>query len=93
MVTGVYLPESNGAVLQCNQLISNLGKYINFSVLTGTNNKALGGNDCVDSVSITRVFIPKGSPLKYTFSALRFFFILIKALMKVDLLHIHGFSK
>ena len=93
MVTGVYLPESNGAVLQCNQLMNNLGGHIHFSVLTGANNKALDVNDCVDGVSITRVFMSNESPLKYIFSALRFFFILVKALMKVDLIHIHGFSK
>ena len=29
MITGVYLPEINGAVLQCSQLINILGKFVN----------------------------------------------------------------
>jgi glycosyltransferase involved in cell wall biosynthesis len=93
MVTGVYLPESNGAVLQCNQLINNLGKSIQFSVLTGTNNKVLEGNDCVDGVCITRVFIPKDPSFWFAISYLRFFIKLFRAIMKIDLIHIHGFSK
>lgn len=93
MITGVYLPESNGAVLQCNQLISNLGKSIRFSVLTGTNDKASEGNDCVEGISVTRVLIPKGPTLRYIIGALRFFIKLLGMLTKTDLVHIHGFSR
>ena len=93
MVTGVYLPESTGAVLQCNQLVSNLGKSIRFSVLTGTNNKASEGRDDVEGIPVTRVFMSKESILSYAISALRFFFKLLGMLMKTDVIHIHGFSK
>lgn len=93
MITGVYLPESNGAVLQCSQLISNIGHSIHFSVLTGTNNEVFGGSDYVEEVSVTRVLIQKGQKLGYIAGAVRFFIQLTKLLKNTDLVHIHGFSR
>lgn len=93
MVTGVYLPEINGAVLQCYQLIKNLKESINFSVLAGTNNKLNQGISYIDDVPILKVYMPKGQKIKYIIGGVKFFFALINLLRGVDIIHIHGFSK
>ena len=58
MITGVYLPEFNGAILQCRNLILNTKDQVNYSILTGTHfnkNKQqiniddIPVNDCVAS--------------------------------------------
>ena len=82
MITGVYLPEINGAVLQCSQLINNLGKAVNYSVLTGTNDESTYGCVDVDSVSVTRVFMPKRRKFKYIIGAAWFYIQLIRKLRK-----------
>jgi len=92
MITGVYLPEINGAVFQCSQLINNLRKFINYSILTGTSNDLTYGSDHTDDVLVTRVFMPKKQKLKFIFGAAWFYIQLIRELRKVDLVHVHGFS-
>ena len=93
MITGVYLPEINGAVRQCSQLINHLREFVNFSVLSGTNDESSDGGDCVDGVSVTRVFMPKRRKFKYVIGVARFLFCLTRVLRVTDLVHIHGFSK
>ena len=93
MVTGVYLPEVNGAVRQCSQLINILGKSVKYSVLTGTGDESSNGCDYIDGVSVTRVFMPKRRKLKFFIGAVRFYIFLIRMLRETDLVHIHGFSK
>lgn len=93
MITGVYYPEINGAVLQCAQLIRTLGKSIHVSVLTGTNNQASDGSDYVEGISVTRVLIPKAQKLEYIVGGIRFAARLARLLAKTNLVHIHGFSR
>jgi glycosyltransferase involved in cell wall biosynthesis len=93
MITGVYLPEVNGAVRQCSQLINNLGESVNYSVLTGTSDESINGCDCIDGVLVTRVFMPKRRKIKYIIGAVQFYICLIRMLRKIDLVHIHGYSK
>lgn len=93
MITGVYSPESNGAVLQCNQLIRNIGGSIQFSVLTGTNSEASDGSDHVDGVPVMRVLMRKGRLLEYIVGGVRFLIRSLTMIRKADLVHIHGFSK
>jgi glycosyltransferase involved in cell wall biosynthesis len=93
MITGVYLPERNGAVLQCGQLMERLAHSTHFSVLTGTNNATSDGSACVDGIAVTRVFIPKDNIFKYIFGAARFYITLVKSLYKINLAHFHGYSK
>ena len=93
MVTGVYLPEVNGALLQCSQLINILGKSVKYSVLTGTSDELSNGCDYIDGVSVTRVYMPKRQKLKFFIGAVRFYICLISMLRETDLVHIHGFSK
>ena len=93
MVTGVYLPEINGAVRQCSQLIENLEECVNYSILTGTNDESLEGCDYIGGVTVNRVFMSKERKIKYIINALKFFLCLIRMLSNNDLVHIHGFSK
>jgi glycosyltransferase involved in cell wall biosynthesis len=93
MVTGVYLPEVNGAVRQCSQLINNLRESVNYSVLTGTSDESISGCDCIDGVLVTKVFMPKRRKFKYVIGAVRFFLCLTRMIRGTDLVHIHGFSK
>ena len=57
MVTGVYYPEVNGAVLQCKRIISLLKVKVNFIVLTTSRHKNLIDNDVVDGVNVFRSYI------------------------------------
>jgi glycosyltransferase involved in cell wall biosynthesis len=93
MVTGVYLPEVNGAVLQCSQLINSLGKSVQYSVLTGTSDKLNNGCDHIDGVSVNRVFLCRQKKIKFFIGSVRFYICLISMLRTIDLVHIHGFSK
>ena len=80
MVTGVYLPEVNGAVRQCSQLISILGKSVRFSILTGTRDESSNGCGHIDGVLVTRVYMPKQKKIKFFISSLRFYICLIRML-------------
>ena len=93
MITGVYYPEINGAVLQCKQLMSNMCDSIHFTVLTGTDINKYDSHDCVEGVSVTRVFMPKKHKINYIIGGMRFFIKFIKILKKIDLVHMHGYSK
>lgn len=93
MVTGVYYPETNGAVLQCMQLIKTIGNLIKFSVLTSSSIQVLTKINCVEDVSVYRVLIGNRLKIEYFFSAIKFIICLIWILRKTDLVHIHGFSK
>lgn len=93
MVTGVYFPEINGAVLQCMQLIGNLKNLVSFSILTGSNIKKFDSHEYVDGVLVSRVVLDRRKKVNYIVNLVRFFFCLIGMLKKCDLVHLHGFSK
>ena len=93
MITGVYLPEMNGAVLQCNQLIKNLGDTVNFTILTSTNKELGKGCEYINGVKVYRVFMPKDNKIIYILGAYQFYIFLIQSLKKINLIHLHGFSK
>jgi glycosyltransferase involved in cell wall biosynthesis len=93
MITGIYLPERNGAVMQCSQLMARLKQSINFSVLTGTNDPTAAGSECIDGIAISRVYMPRERIFKYIFGGAKFYLALLRSLAKVDLVHFHGYSK
>jgi glycosyltransferase involved in cell wall biosynthesis len=93
MITGVYLPEINGAVIQCNQLMNKLKKEVSFSVLTNTFDKLIKYNDCIDEILISRVFVPRFKNIYNKFYIIKFIFRFINMLKIADIIHIHGFSK
>lgn len=93
MITGVYLPEINGAVLQCHQLINKLKNFFNFSILTSTNNKSLNKYSYIGDIPVNRIHIIKDNKIEYILGTIKYFTFLIKLFIETDLIHIHGFSK
>ena len=93
MITGVYLPQINGAVRQCSQLINSLKNLINYSILTGTDDKSSKDIDYIDGVFVNRVLMPKQQKIEYIKGIFKFYIQLIIMLRTTDLVHIHGFSK
>ena len=92
MITGVYLPEINGAVRQCSQLINNLKHLINYSVLTGTNYESSSGQFDAEGIFVTKIYINKSSKFKYIIGIINYYISLIGILKNIDIIHIHGFS-
>ena len=92
MITGVYPPETNGAVLQCRELMSSLANEVNFEVLTGTHILELAGQQRVDGHKITRIYQGKSNLFSKSISGLNFIFKFMRKARNVNLVHIHGFS-
>ena len=93
MITGVYYPEINGAVLQCRQLINSLSGQILVTVLTGTSDKSILRYEVIDKVSVTRIYMPKSQKAKYFLGLSQFMLKAISLVREHDLVHIHGFSR
>ncbi len=93
MITGVYLPELNGAVLQCNQIVKMLSQTVNFSILAGTNHESASGHQFFDGIKVYRAFMPKTKILKFLVGAFLFYNYLLQNLKYFDLIHVHGYSK
>ncbi len=92
MVTGVYHPEINGAVLQCKQLINNLRNHIDFTVLSGAGSKELATKGEVNGIGVQRFHLRKNNYLLYLFDITILTLSFIKIAVKVNVVHIHGFS-
>lgn len=92
MVTGVYLPEINGAVRQCSQLINQLKEEINFSVLAGTNIKSHDEQRYINNVLIKKIYNLKQNKIKSTFNFARFILYFIGIIKFIDIIHVHGYS-
>jgi glycosyltransferase involved in cell wall biosynthesis len=92
MITGVYPPEINGAVLQCEELMSALAREVDFEVLTGTHKRELTGRQTIGKIQITRIYQSKSNLLSKAIEALNFLFKFVQILRGVDLVHVHGFS-
>jgi glycosyltransferase involved in cell wall biosynthesis len=88
MVTGVYFPEVNGAVLQCKRIISVLKIKVNFIVLTTSRHKNLIDNDVVDGVDVFRSYI--GNSSVKLLQIIKIFSVFFTK--KFDIVHLHGFS-
>jgi len=93
MITGVYYPEVNGAVLQCKQLVKIINASIIFTVLAETSNKALNEIDLIDGILVSRTFIPRGLNIGHIIGIFKFLIRYFLLLRKIDIIHIHGFSK
>ena len=91
MVTGIYLPEINGAVLQCMSIISLLRNNFQFRVLTSTKNKKLIKNKSLDGIPIFRTLINEYK-FFYFFQIISLIFFLIRNRASFDIVHLHGFS-
>jgi hypothetical protein len=74
MITGVYPPEINGAVLQCQELMGALACEAEFAVLTGTHKEDLSGRQSVGGIQITRIYQSKSNFWSKAMKALCFLF-------------------
>jgi glycosyltransferase involved in cell wall biosynthesis len=92
MITGVYLPDINGAVLQCEQIINNIGYSVNFTVLAGTKFKEIDEFLNFNRFSLIKVLI-NNNKINRIIGALRYLINLIMLLRQTKIIHIHGFSK
>jgi len=92
MVTGVYLPEINGAVLQCKKIISSLSNKVEFEILSGSVNRVICEDTLDCGVRIARISAgDSGVVLKFFF--VLFFLIKFTAVVRrVEIVHVHGFS-
>jgi glycosyltransferase involved in cell wall biosynthesis len=91
MVTGVYLPEINGAVLQCMSIISVLRNNFQFRILTGTKNKKLIKNKSLEGIPIFRTLVYRYKFLNF-FQIIGLTFFLVRNRTSFDIIHLHGFS-
>jgi len=88
MVTGVYYPEVNGAVLQCKRIISLLKIKVNFIVIASSRHKHLINNDVVDGVNVFRSYI--GNSGAKLLQIIKIFSVFLTK--RFDIVHLHGFS-
>ena len=93
MITGVYYPEINGAVLQCRQLIDSLKGTITATVLTGTNEKKPNNQKKFENIKIIRIYLPKKNTIYYLWGLIKFIIYAIKLIKVNDIVHLHGFSR
>jgi len=88
MVTGTFLPEINGAVLQCVQIIQRLGDEFDFEVLTGATLPVSEGTFCKIPVHrlVSNVSIESAIQSIFNIGTL------LRA-RRFDIIHFHGYSK
>ncbi|MBN2287895.1 MAG: glycosyltransferase family 4 protein [Candidatus Glassbacteria bacterium] len=94
MVTGAYFPEISGAGLQCRSLIAAArDDTLSFCVVTTCRDARRTFLDLVDGVRVYR--LPVNGPTWRIFPAwlYRICFLFFKVLNRVDLIHLHGFSR
>lgn len=93
MVTGAYLPELSGGGLQCRTMIRTLLDDLDFRVLTTCTDPALAGDDTVEGIRVTRVFVNverRRTKITAAWHMLRFF---ARRHRTFDVVHLHGFSQ
>lgn len=90
MVTGAYYPEISGASLQCRALIRALGARAACTVLTTTMDSSLPSRESVDGVTVHRITVHPGSVL---LAAARMAWRLLRLSRRIDVVHLHGFSR
>ena len=95
MITGVYLPEINGAVLQCNEIVKQLNSEFSFLILCNCSKLSQHGSYLINkNCLINKIYLPNNFILFKTISYFYFYTKLIFLLLfnKIDILHIHGYS-
>ena len=92
MVTGAYYPELSGAGLQCRALIRACGDRVRFSVLTTAVDSELAAEDAVDGVPVHRVRVSPSSRIARALATPRLILAALRAVARVDIVHLHGFS-
>lgn len=91
MVTGVYFPEVNGAILQCMRVISILKNQALFNVLTSTNDIKKVEKNKVGGITVERVFL-NHSKIQNIIHIIKTSIFLVRNRNQFDIVHLHGFS-
>jgi glycosyltransferase involved in cell wall biosynthesis len=92
MITGVYIPDFNGAVRQCRQLMLELKHLVYFEVLCGTNQINEIGSKTIEEIKVTKVLIDQFLIFKKIFQFFKFYLVFTRKIQQFDIVHIHGFS-
>lgn len=93
MVTGVYYPEINGAVLQCRKIINSLKNDVDFRVLSGFSLGMRYSANKVDNIPVTRISLDKKTHYFQTISAFHIIRYFLFEKKYFDIVHLHGCSK
>jgi glycosyltransferase involved in cell wall biosynthesis len=92
LVTGAYAPEFSAGGLQCQAVARAIGSRASLQVLTTSTTKDLKDRDEVDGVPVTRIHVELSRSSALPSSA-AMTAALTRLLPRVDLVHVHGFSK
>jgi glycosyltransferase involved in cell wall biosynthesis len=92
MITGVYIPDFNGAVRQCRQLILELKHLVYFEILCGTNQINEVGSKTIEEIKVTKILIDQFLIYKKIFHFFKFYLVFIRKIQQFDIVHMHGFS-
>lgn len=92
MVTGAYHPEISSSALQCRAMARALDGRVDIHVLTTAVDPALGAEDVVDGVGVSRVLVNVASPMSRMRAAFRMVSLLWRFVPQCDVVHLHGVS-
>ena len=91
MVTGVYFPEINGAVLQCMRVISFLSDKVNFNVLSSSKNNNRLKISTIESIDVYRLSSKSNFIIRLA-QLFNIIFFFVRNKNKFDIVHFHGFT-
>jgi glycosyltransferase involved in cell wall biosynthesis len=91
MVTGVYFPEVNGAILQCMRIVNTLKNKVLFSVLTSTSDYKKVSTNMVNNTKVTRILLGS-SKFSLMLHAIKTTLFFLKNRNNFDIVHLHGYS-
>lgn len=92
LVTGAYFPEFSAGGLQSRAAASRLADRVQFRVLTTATDPRLPRRAIVDGIEVARVLAGVAGRLPALRSAVRMVRELLRALPRVDAVHIQGYS-
>ncbi|MFA4991913.1 MAG: glycosyltransferase [Candidatus Omnitrophota bacterium] len=93
MVTGVFYPEISGGGLQCRTLLNAMRdhKEFNFFILTTTRDPRMPRGE--PGLKLTRIYVGNLGFLDKCGASVQLTYHFIKISPKIDVVHLHGFSK
>ena len=92
LVTGAYAPEFSAGGLQCQAVARVIGNRVSMQVLTTSTTPDMEDHADVDGVPVTRIHVELGRSSALSSSA-PMIAALTRLLPRVDVVHVHGFSK
>jgi glycosyltransferase involved in cell wall biosynthesis len=92
LVTGAYAPEFSAGGLQCQAVARAIGGRASLQILTTSTTRGLEDRDEVEGVRVTRIHVELSRSSAWS-SSVAMAAALTRLLPRVDLVHVHGFSK